>query len=140
MDANGYLLKNRNAKRYWLRSDPDHEWEYQFASFNTYYTPRRNTFVLYNDLLSNVNKPLSSSIDTTYSLQGANTIFYKVTRSREVYTDLLYGEPENDTESYAAMIESADYKPDIQTYCAVVLHKEGDKKELILGWSKLDDE
>ncbi len=139
LNTNGFLLRNRDTKRYWLRSKPEHEWEYQFASFNTYYTPRRNTFVIYNDLVSNINKPLSTAIDTAYTMQNTNAVYCKVSRSREVYTDFLYGEP-NGNESFAAIIESADYSRHTQTYCTVVQHTAGDKKELLLGWSKLNDD
>lgn len=136
----GSVIKDRNVRKYLFREQKSYaDWEQQFVSFFDTYSPRRNTFIIYNDSKKNIDAEYQY-IDTVYDCTKAQGVLCTINRKKEVSRTLLYKQSDENKGTYSSMIESADYDEDKLIYCSLVLHQEGDNKELLMGWTVLEDE
>ena len=130
-------IAHRNREKYLFRDRPSQGYANQFASI-TSFGNNSDIYIMYNDVHSNFNKGISSPIDTVYSYDHANAVFYKLGKRREVIKHYLFGEP-GEGKSVASMIESAAWDEAKGEYVTVVLKREGDKIKTHVAWCNLNN-
>lgn len=143
-----YQLTMRNRKKnLFRRYDKYSDWIYQFASFNVYNTKARTSYIILNDLKTNFNTTLSDKRDTMYttennsnSLLKSGLVCYKISKSKDITKTLLFdNEVLNLEESFAGMVEGADYNAASNTYACLLIHRTKDGLQTKIGWAKLEE-
>lgn len=133
-----YSLHKRGTLKYLFRQEPKQDWDNQFASFYTVENQYHSRFIIYNDLIDDLNNQPLDSIKSIYSFSKTKAVCYKIGRRRDVQKEYLF-DTKNENENYSCLLESSDYNTTADTYAALLMHRNGEELTLRIGWRKLDD-
>lgn len=141
-----YELRMRGLhKKAFRRADPYSDWINQFISFYPIVTDTRSCYVIYNETLGKVNSTIADGADTVSTdasmpnyILNNDAIYYKVDRKKETSKEKLF-DAGSSKESYAAMIEGADYNETSKVFACAVIHQSDGKYTTRLAWRKLEE-
>jgi hypothetical protein len=106
-----------------------------FMSFD-YLNTDKNSYIIFNDYLSNYHQDedeRKKKVVTT--INNASTICYRLNNGK-IERSFLFGAPKEDNECKHTYIESSHYQKDDNTYAALIIDRDGKKKEAKIAWVK----
>ena len=133
-----YYARNLSAR--WhdemlIEDLPELVYNRQFLSLNTY-AKGKDCFIIFNDENRNFNLPPGKSVDSVYSFENTNTVYYTLNSKKEIIRNYVFGTPQKG-EYKCSFIEGADYDDKTGEYAALIQYKKGEKITLRMAWAHL---
>lgn len=107
-----------------------------FFSFD-YVNTAKGKYLIFNDYPENFHKKESEDTRTVNAASGMNTVYYEL-KNGFFEKHFLYHAPKGDDDLKFANIESANFDDATNTYAALIVAKDGRKKEAHIAWVKFE--
>lgn len=130
------LLARRWQSHAFFNDLPAFVTERQFVGANVL-TKNDNIYIVYNDCAANITKVDNGRVDTMYSSEVANAVYYKIDKKRNVSKHFLMGAPLQ-REYKSVNTEGADFDEERGMYATIVRYKRGRFVTLRVVWAPLD--